>query len=349
MEGRPSRRDVLKAGAGAAAGGCAGVERAVAGAGAGARGHAGDVRHLSDIKNIVIFIQENRSFDHYFGRYKGARGFDDRTVRLSPTDDGTAVFRQSYPPNAIPGVPDPLLPFHIDTTEPSTSQGECTNDIGHQWADQHAMWNDGKMDNWVTPPPSERPGRKRQVRRHHHGLLPGLAGARSLRRRRPLLGAGRQLHPLRQLLLLGHRRHRHQPPVLDDRHGRPRLLGRRWPVPRHQDRHHPVARRRPRHGAQVAAVPASCSPRRASRGRCTAPPTRTSATTCCATSRSIGRSAATPPWRPTPSAPMRSPRTSRRTRSPAACRRSRGCWEAWSTASTRRRRSSGARTTPRKW
>jgi phospholipase C len=30
---------------------------------------------VSDIQHVVIFIQENRSFDHYFGSYRGVRGF----------------------------------------------------------------------------------------------------------------------------------------------------------------------------------------------------------------------------------------------------------------------------------
>ncbi|MBV8719946.1 MAG: phospholipase, partial [Chloroflexi bacterium] len=32
---------------------------------------------LSDIQHVVIFIQENRSFDNYFGTYRGVRGFSD--------------------------------------------------------------------------------------------------------------------------------------------------------------------------------------------------------------------------------------------------------------------------------
>jgi phospholipase C len=149
MEGRPSRRDVLKAGVatGGAVAAASGLSPELIRALAATSATCGS---LSDVKNIVIFIQENRSYDHYFGRYKGARGFDDRTVKLSPGDDGTAVFKQAYPAASIPGAPDPLLPFHIATAEPSTSQGECTNDIGHQWADQHAMWNKGKMDSWVA-------------------------------------------------------------------------------------------------------------------------------------------------------------------------------------------------------
>ncbi|MBJ7609384.1 MAG: twin-arginine translocation signal domain-containing protein [Candidatus Dormibacteraeota bacterium] len=148
MQARPSRRDVLKAGA--AAGGAvafSGLSPALIEALAATPPVAGS---LSDVKNIVIFIQENRSFDHYFGRYKGVRGFDDRSVRMNKADDGSAVFKQRYREGAIAGARDPLLPFHISTAEPSTSQGECTNDIGHQWADQHAMWNDGKLDQWIV-------------------------------------------------------------------------------------------------------------------------------------------------------------------------------------------------------
>lgn len=29
------------------------------------------------IKHVVFLMQENRSFDHYFGSYKGVRGFND--------------------------------------------------------------------------------------------------------------------------------------------------------------------------------------------------------------------------------------------------------------------------------
>jgi phospholipase C len=114
---------------------------------------------LSDVEHVVIFIQENRSFDQYFGRYKGVRGFDDRSVRLHPGDDGTSVFRQASPP-AVNG-PNPLLPFHIDTTlQPGRIEGDCTNDVLHQWADEHEMWDDGKLDRWVLRHAAQANGNK---------------------------------------------------------------------------------------------------------------------------------------------------------------------------------------------
>src|SRR5262245_30201282 len=35
-------------------------------------------RSIQDVEHIVILMQENRSFDHYFGALRGMRGFGDR-------------------------------------------------------------------------------------------------------------------------------------------------------------------------------------------------------------------------------------------------------------------------------
>lgn len=35
---------------------------------------------LSDVKHVVVLMQENRSFDHYFGTLSGVRGFSDPAV-----------------------------------------------------------------------------------------------------------------------------------------------------------------------------------------------------------------------------------------------------------------------------
>ncbi|MCW2503543.1 MAG: phospholipase phosphocholine-specific [Actinomycetia bacterium] len=32
---------------------------------------------LQDVEHIVVLMQENRSFDHYFGTLRGVRGFGD--------------------------------------------------------------------------------------------------------------------------------------------------------------------------------------------------------------------------------------------------------------------------------
>ncbi|HCU49343.1 MAG TPA: phospholipase, partial [Micromonosporaceae bacterium] len=35
---------------------------------------------IGDVEHVVIFMQENRSFDHYFGSLRGVRGFGDPTA-----------------------------------------------------------------------------------------------------------------------------------------------------------------------------------------------------------------------------------------------------------------------------
>src|SRR5262250_1128999 len=47
---------------------------------------------IEDVGHIVILMQENRSFDHYFGTMNGVRGFGDRQAVTFP--DGDSVFRQ---------------------------------------------------------------------------------------------------------------------------------------------------------------------------------------------------------------------------------------------------------------
>src|SRR5580698_481156 len=38
---------------------------------------------VSEIKHVVVLMQENRSFDHYFGAMPGVRGFNDPSVPKS--------------------------------------------------------------------------------------------------------------------------------------------------------------------------------------------------------------------------------------------------------------------------
>jgi len=95
---------------------------------------------LRDIKHVVLLMQENRSFDHYFGTMAGVRGFDDRdALKLA---DGKSIFHQ---PDAE--HPDGhMLPFHLDTGSTSAQKIPSTS---HAWAVQHAAWNGGKMDQWM--------------------------------------------------------------------------------------------------------------------------------------------------------------------------------------------------------
>lgn len=87
---------------------------------------------IQDVQHVVILMQENRSFDHYFGALKGVHGFNDQSTLLF--QNGHSAFFQPQGTNYV-------LPFHA----PSLS----LDDVRHDWDGQHAFWNLGKWDRWV--------------------------------------------------------------------------------------------------------------------------------------------------------------------------------------------------------
>ncbi len=100
----------------------------------------GKVKSLDDVEHVVLLMQENRSFDHYFGMLSGVRGFDDPDA--FKLDNGRSVFHQPYLQH-----PDGyLLPFHLNTQDTSAQAIKSTS---HAWSVQHAAWNQGKMDKWI--------------------------------------------------------------------------------------------------------------------------------------------------------------------------------------------------------
>jgi phospholipase C len=91
---------------------------------------------IPEIQHVVVLMQENRSFDHYFGAMPGVRGFADPTVPKKR-------FYQADPLN-----PDGyLLPFHTNTR--STSAQKLPSN-SHSWGPQHDSWNNGAMNGFVT-------------------------------------------------------------------------------------------------------------------------------------------------------------------------------------------------------
>jgi phospholipase C len=84
-----------------------------------------------------MFMQENRSFDQYFGMFPGVRNFGDKT----------GLFRQPTP-NRDPAYPPVgyVLPIH----SPMSDGGGCVADPDHGWDTQHRAWNGGGMNAWIA-------------------------------------------------------------------------------------------------------------------------------------------------------------------------------------------------------
>jgi phospholipase C len=154
---RVSRRTLLKGGLALGAAGTAGLAGM-----AGLSSSAGasidralalaptDLPSLSDIRHVVFLMQENRSFDHYFGTLSGVRGFSDPGVLTNLVGGRRAPVWDQYGYQPGVGV-DPagyLQPFDLQQQFP-TDNGDCTNDISHEWTTQHDSWDGGKMDAFV--------------------------------------------------------------------------------------------------------------------------------------------------------------------------------------------------------
>ena len=65
---------------------------------------------LDDIEHVIFLVQENRSFDHYFGTYRGVS-------RGSPTRARSRACSTSRAIRSPRPTVDELLPFHINAPQ----------------------------------------------------------------------------------------------------------------------------------------------------------------------------------------------------------------------------------------
>jgi phospholipase C len=95
---------------------------------------------LNDVEHVVVLMQENRSFDHYFGTMRGVRGYGDpHPVTLR---NGKPVWRQP----AGAALKDEVLPFRPDLQDLGL---KFLQDIDHEWNSQHEAFAGGNHDRWV--------------------------------------------------------------------------------------------------------------------------------------------------------------------------------------------------------
>jgi phospholipase C len=77
------------------------------------------------VKHFIYIIQENITFDHYFGTFPGANGIP-KDVKLSYERDGAKIY----------------APFHLGSTS-------IPHDLNHSWQAAHVAYDDGKMDGFI--------------------------------------------------------------------------------------------------------------------------------------------------------------------------------------------------------
>ncbi|MBN9590376.1 MAG: phospholipase C, phosphocholine-specific [Alphaproteobacteria bacterium] len=91
---------------------------------------------IKDVQHVVILMQENRSFDHYFGSLRGVRGFGD--PRPLTWQNGKSVFHQPHPRGGV------VAPFHLDS---KGTNAQFMASLDHSWKGSQARWQD--WDAWI--------------------------------------------------------------------------------------------------------------------------------------------------------------------------------------------------------
>lgn len=94
---------------------------------------------IMDVEHIVVHMQENRSFDHYFGMFNGVRGLGDpRPLRLP---GGRSVWSQpskQHPDGYV-------MPFHGDS---KTSRSFLVDGADQSHVENMHIFNHGRYDRW---------------------------------------------------------------------------------------------------------------------------------------------------------------------------------------------------------
>jgi phospholipase C len=94
---------------------------------------------IKDVEHIVILMQENRSFDHYFGTLKGVRGYDDRFTIELPS--GQPIWADS-------NLQTTTTPFRYDAKTMNSTF--IPGGMPHASADTQAAWKQGVYGNWTA-------------------------------------------------------------------------------------------------------------------------------------------------------------------------------------------------------
>ena len=112
-----------------------------------------NTKDLKKVKHIVLFMQENRAFDHYFGTMAGVRGFQDPNVHVSE-NTGKDVFHQPVDQSILAPKPPKdvhyLKPFYLNWAGGDWKEKtQCMLAGLNDWIFNHAAYDKGQIDRWA--------------------------------------------------------------------------------------------------------------------------------------------------------------------------------------------------------
>ena len=121
------------------------------------------VTQLPKIQHIIFIVQENHSFDNYFGTYPGTNGISNISIPLNINDTAMGYvspyhLSATVPVSIVgdelpPGISDPddLTAAMANPTSPyHLSNESISKALSNAWAAAHKAYDNGKMDGFVT-------------------------------------------------------------------------------------------------------------------------------------------------------------------------------------------------------
>ncbi|EED18310.1 non-hemolytic phospholipase C precursor, putative [Talaromyces stipitatus ATCC 10500] len=102
---------------------------------------------LDQIEHVVLFMQENRAFNHYFGTMAGVRGFNDPNVQVN--SDGRSVWYQTVD-KSLSTETDYLLPWYLNYLGGDWAQAtQCMVAGSNGYDANHAALNGDLNNHWA--------------------------------------------------------------------------------------------------------------------------------------------------------------------------------------------------------
>ncbi|KIJ53598.1 hypothetical protein M422DRAFT_241835 [Sphaerobolus stellatus SS14] len=103
---------------------------------------------IRDVEHVVLFMQENRAFDHYFGSMAGVRGFADPNVHIA--QNGKPIWFQPVDPTKT-NATTALLPWYINGAGGNISLAtQCMEAGSNSFSANHNAFAQGDNNQWVV-------------------------------------------------------------------------------------------------------------------------------------------------------------------------------------------------------
>ena len=105
---------------------------------------------INDIEHIVVFMQENRAFDHYYGKMKGVRGFNDRSAPKLAANGENPFYQPTAQSSKY--APDCLNHGCTNEQQSQICNSTAPGSEGKTWVCCFTAWVEGKTTCPPMPP-----------------------------------------------------------------------------------------------------------------------------------------------------------------------------------------------------